>query len=217
MIIRYNYIIIIEYSCQFVRLFVNLQKMKAKKGIFPVLEGRIVMTFQDNALVLAQMENGEGIMELQGPSTRAEKQAWEELTRQAREIAARMRKMDQEWKDRVPEGANKAQRTLSRFQRLVQNHATSERNIGFYARRLQLTPHYLCALIKKTSGRTVMDWVNGEVIDQAKDLLSAGELQTQEVARELNFPDHASFTKFFKRETGLTPQAFRAGQSSSQS
>jgi len=191
--------------------------MKAKKGIFPILEGQIVMTFRDNGLILAKMEDGGEIIELQFPSTRAEKQAWEVLARQAQEMAAQMRKMDREWKDRVPEGANKAQKTLAQFQRLVQKHAASERNIGFYARRLQLTPHYLCALIKKTSGQTVMEWVNAEVISEAKDLLLSGELQTQEVARELNFPDHASFTKFFKRETGLTPQAFRACKSSSQS
>ncbi len=191
--------------------------MKAKKGIFPILEGQIVMTFRDNGLVLAQMEDDSGEIRLQSPSTKAEKQAWEELNRQAQEIVARMRTMDEEWKDRVPEGANKAQMTLARFQRLVQKHALQERNVGFYARRLQLTPHYLCALIKQTSGKTVMDWVNAEVIREAKDLLLSGELQTQEVARELNFPDHASFTKFFKRETGLTPQAFRACKSSSQS
>ena len=191
--------------------------MKAKKGIFPILEGQIVMTFRDNGLVLAQMEDDSGEIRLQSPSTKAEKQAWEELNRQAQEIVARMRTMDEEWKDRVPEGANKAQMTLARFQRLVQKHALQERNVGFYARRLQLTPHYLCALIKQTSGKTVMDWVNEEVIKEAKDLLQSGELQTQEVARELNFPDHASFTKYFKRETGLTPQAFRACKSSSQS
>ena len=175
------------------------------------------MTFRENGLVLAKMEDGSGLIELQCPSTRAERMAWEELNRKAQELAARMRSMDEEWKDRVPEGANKAQKTLAQFRRLVQKHASSERNIGFYARRLHLTPHYLCALIKKTSGQTVMDWVNAEVIREAKDLLQDGELQTQEVARELNFPDHASFTKFFKRETGLTPQAFRAGKSSSQS
>lgn len=191
--------------------------MKAKKGIFPISEGQIVMTFRDNGLILAQMEDDSGEIRLQPPSTKAEKQAWEKLNRQALEIVARMRTMDEEWKDRVPEGANKAQMTLARFQRLVQKHALQERNVGFYARRLQLTPHYLCALIKQTSGKTVMDWVNEEVIKEAKDLLQSGELQTQEVARELNFPDHASFTKFFKRETGLTPQAFRACKSSSQS
>ena len=191
--------------------------MKAKKGIFPISEGQIVMTFRDNGLILAQMEDDSGEIRLQSPSTRAEKQAWEELNRQAQEIVARLRKMDEEWKDRVPEGANKAQMTLARFQRLVQKHALQERNVGFYARRLQLTPHYLCALIKQNSGKTVMDWVNEEVIKEAKDFLLSGELQTQEVARELNFPDHASFTKYFKRETGLTPQAFRACKSSSQS
>ena len=168
------------------------------------------MTFRNNALVLAQMEDGEGKIHLPLPSTRAEKQAWEELTRQAQEIAAQMRKMQEEWMDRVPEGADKAQQTLAQFRRLVQKHAARERNVGFYARRLQLTPQYLCALIKNTSGRTVMDWVNDEVVSEAKKLLVSGEFQIQEVARELNFPDHASFTKFFKRETGLTPQAFCA-------
>ncbi len=191
--------------------------MKSKKGIFPISEGQIVMTFRDRRLVLAQMEDEGEVMEWQGPSTRAERQAWDELGRLAQEMATEMRRMEQVWKDRVPEGANKAQRTLARFRRLVQKHALQERNIGFYARRLQLTPHYLCALIKKTSGQTVMAWVNAEVIREAKDLLLSGELRTQEVARELHFPDHASFTKFFKRETGLTPQAFRAGKSSSQS
>ena len=191
--------------------------MKAKKGIFPISEGQIVMTFRDQALVLAQMEDGGEVMEWQGPFTRAEKQVWDELGRMAQEMADGLRRLEQVRQDRAPKGGNKAQRTLARFRRLVQKHALQERNIGFYARSLQLSPHYLCALVRKTSGQTVMDWINREVTAEARRLLCSGDLPIQEVARELHFPDHASFTKFFKREVGLTPQAFRAGKSSSQS
>lgn len=175
------------------------------------------MTFRDQKLVLAQMEDGDGVVEWQGPSTSAERQAWEELSRLAQEMAERLSRLEQVWQDRVPEGAGKAQQTLFLFRRLVHKHALRERNVGFYARSLQLSPHYLCALVRKTSGQTVMDWINREVTAEARRLLGSGERPIQEVARELHFPDHASFTKFFKREVGLTPQAFRAGKSSSQS
>ena len=189
--------------------------MKAKKDIFAQNEGKIVMIFRGNELVGAQMENGSEPCALEEPSGRAQMAEWKELCRQAQEIARKMRQMEADWADVLPQDGSKAQRTLARFRRLVQKHAAQERTVGFYARRLQLSPHYLSALIKKTSGRTVMQWVNEALIEEAQELLSAGELRTQEVARELNFPDHATFTKFFKRETGLTPQAFRAAQSSS--
>ena len=190
--------------------------MKAKKDIFAQNEGKIGMVFRENDLFEAQMENGSERYALQMPSTRAGQQLWKEMAQKASEMAALMRLLEEEERKIVPEGS-KAQRTMTLFQRLVQKYASQERTVGFYARRLQLTPHYLCALVKKSSGRTVMRWVNEEVIREAKDLLGSRVLQTQEVARELGFPDHASFTKFFKRETGLTPQAFRAGVSSSQS
>ncbi|MBR6658935.1 MAG: AraC family transcriptional regulator [Paludibacteraceae bacterium] len=77
--------------------------------------------------------------------------------------------------------------------------------MGFYAERLSLTPHYLSALIKQTSGETVMQWINKMVVFKAKELLKEGNLLVYEIADELNFPNPSFFSRFFKKQTGITP------------
>lgn len=100
---------------------------------------------------------------------------------------------------------------LSRFKKLVSKSCDHERTVGFYAEQLYLTPNHLSAVISKTSGKTVMQWINRAVILKAKVLLMTTELKTYEVADRLNFPDHATFSKFFKRETGMTPKEYMMG------
>ena len=92
-----------------------------------------------------------------------------------------------------------------RFVSLVGEHYKQQRTVGFYAERLSLTPHYLSALIKQTSGETVMQWINKMVIFKAKELLKEGNLLVYEIADELNFPNPSFFSRFFKKQTGITP------------
>ena len=54
---------------------------------------------------------------------------------------------------------------------LLKEHYTSERNIGFYADKLCLSPKYLSQMVLAASGRHVKDWVQDYVILEAKALL----------------------------------------------
>jgi AraC family transcriptional activator of pobA len=54
----------------------------------------------------------------------------------------------------------------------------------------------------------------GEVIRnrialEAKRLLINNDLTVQEIAGQLNFADNSYFTKFFKKQVGITPEEFR--------
>ena len=69
--------------------------------------------------------------------------------------AYRMREMSEDKQQRT-----RQEEVFNRFLLLVNKYAIRERNIIFYAERLYLTPRYLSTLIRQTSGRTVMDWVN---------------------------------------------------------
>ena len=40
-------------------------------------------------------------------------------------------------------------------------------------------------------------------------MLRTSDLMTYEVAERLNFPNTPAFNTFFKRETGITPRAYR--------
>ena len=43
---------------------------------------------------------------------------------------------------------------------ILGKHYTQERSVGFYAGQLNLTPKYLTTLIRKTSGRTAVEWID---------------------------------------------------------
>lgn len=101
---------------------------------------------------------------------------------------------------------------FNRFLSLVNKYAIRERSVVFYADRLYLTPRYLSTLIRQTSGRTVMDWVNEAVVQEAKLLLRHSDKLVYQIADELNFPNASFFCKYFRRLTGKTPHEYRHGK-----
>ena len=99
-----------------------------------------------------------------------------------------------------------------RFKKLVSEYCDRERNVPFYADKLFITPHHLSAVISRQSGKSVMYWINRATVLRAKVLLKAGDMKTNEIADRLNFPYHSTFTKFFKRETGMSPKEYQKQQ-----
>ena len=114
-----------------------------------------------------------------------------------------------EKKKEEPRTASRRTSTLQRFKTLVSRHAATKRNIAFYADQLCIAPHYLSTLIKQTSGETPMQWINRTAIKEIKVWLAYSDETTAQIAERMNFPCPSSLTKFFKRETGLTPSEYR--------
>lgn len=98
---------------------------------------------------------------------------------------------------------------FNRFLELVNKYAIRERNVSFYADRLYLTPRYLSTLIRQTSGKTMMEWINEAVLQEAKILLRHSDKMVYQVSDELNFPNASFFCKFFRRLTGKTPNEYK--------
>ena len=107
------------------------------------------------------------------------------------------------------EGSTRTQELFLQFKRLIKQHCMQERPIPYYASQLHVTPHHLSATIKKASGQSVMYWINRATIQEAKLLLKTNGMMAYEIANRMNFPSASAFSKFFKRETGLTPRAYQ--------
>lgn len=100
---------------------------------------------------------------------------------------------------------------FDRFISLVTDYHTSERNMAFYASKLNLTPKYLSKQIRQVSGRSAPEWVDSFVILEAKNLLKYSDCTVKEIVYRLNFPNQSVFYKFFKAHTGMTPSEYRNG------
>ena len=84
-----------------------------------------------------------------------------------------------------------------------------ERQIRFYADKLNVSQAYLSRLVKEISGSTVNDHVTSLVYKEICNLLSLTDLPMGEIADQLNFSDQSALTNFFKQRSGMTPLAYR--------
>ena len=74
---------------------------------------------------------------------------------------------------------------------------------------LAVTPNHLTQTLKQLTGRTSNEVVKAKQILEIKRLLVHTNLGITEISMQMNFPDQSYFSKFFKRATDLTPQAYR--------
>ena len=98
---------------------------------------------------------------------------------------------------------------ISRFEQLLQNDLSSEKNPSYYAEKLSISPRHLNRLVNECFGMSTSDYIAGNVTLEAKRLLALSTLQLKEIAEQLGFDDYAYFSKYFKKHTGVSPVAFR--------
>jgi AraC family transcriptional activator of pobA len=102
--------------------------------------------------------------------------------------------------------------TVEALRRLVDEHFREQRLLGFYADRLNMTVDRLNDHVKRATGVTAGHLIRQRVLTEAKRRLVFSPEPIHEIAYDLAFSDPSHFTRFFRRETGTTPQAFRAGR-----
>lgn len=104
---------------------------------------------------------------------------------------------------------SRSEQIMQRFLDLVAEFGATQRNVKFYAEQLLLTPNHLSAVVRQQSGQTVMQWLNERTILQAKVLLKHSEMSNSEIAFQLGFNEATLFSRFFRRETGMSPKEYR--------
>ncbi|MGJ7039860.1 AraC family transcriptional activator of pobA [Shinella sp. BE166] len=109
--------------------------------------------------------------------------------------------------DAPPEGA--AARRMEHLNGLIQQHFRAQRPAGFYAEKLGISPTHLNRILKVATGLSAHAYIGRKMIDEAKRELVFTEMPAQEIGLRLGFADPAYFSRYFLRETGETPRAWR--------
>ena len=107
-----------------------------------------------------------------------------------------------------------ATRSLSkRFYEAMAKHCPPHRDVAFYADAFCLSPKYFSHRILEETGHSAGHWLHKHVIAQAKMLMRhQADASLQQIAHQLGFPEQSSFSRFFKRETGIAPDTWRRQQ-----
>ena len=99
------------------------------------------------------------------------------------------------------------------FKRLLEENYTVQHSVQFYASQLALSPRTLSDIASRYSGKTASEVVKDRLLLEAKRLIYSGQLSVKEIAAALGFEDAAYFSRFFTKNMGVSPQAFRQSKS----
>lgn len=95
------------------------------------------------------------------------------------------------------------------FRNAIEADLTHQRNVIDYARDIGYSARTITRACQQATGQTAKQILTDRLVLEAKRLLVHTEATAAAISAKLGFSEPTNFTKFFTRNTGQTPSAFR--------
>lgn len=126
-------------------------------------------------------------------------------------LFARIRMIHERHALQTPPRSHTLQRFRA-FEALVENKFTAWHQIARYATQLGCSEKSLTRASMEAAGLNPKALITARIVLEAKRLLAHTPMSVSRISESIGFDDLANFVKFFKREVGCTPTAFRRQQ-----
>lgn len=103
----------------------------------------------------------------------------------------------------------RARQHLAQFGELIEADFSSQHPLQYYAQKIGISSAHLNAVCRQLAQRSALDLIHERITLEARRNLVYTSMTVQAISNALGFSDPAYFTRFFKRQTGLSPKAFR--------
>lgn len=100
------------------------------------------------------------------------------------------------------------QKRVYEFMMLLELNYQVERTADFYASELGISAKRLNQILKEKLDKTGVQLIHDRIILEAKRKIIHSENTLKEIAYDLGFTDRPYFTRFFKKQTGSSPEDF---------
>lgn len=101
------------------------------------------------------------------------------------------------------------QERFERFLELLEANLFTHKQVSQYAEMMNLSAYQLNAIAKAVVGKTCSEIINEHITLEAKRCLLATSNRVNQTAYRLGYEDVSYFIRFFKKQTGYSPVAFR--------
>ncbi|MBC8151403.1 MAG: AraC family transcriptional regulator [Bacteroidetes bacterium] len=98
---------------------------------------------------------------------------------------------------------------LQQLQDAIETHHCQKHAVGEYADLLQVSPKRLARLVKTYYGKTMTELIRERLVMEAKRELYLTSKSVKSIAFQLGFSDEYYFSRFFKKNTDISPQLYR--------
>uniref|UniRef100_A0AB33J5K6 hydroxymethylpyrimidine kinase n=1 Tax=Prevotella sp. GTC17260 TaxID=3236796 RepID=A0AB33J5K6_9BACT len=91
----------------------------------------------------------------------------------------------------------------------VRLHCHTNSDVAFYADCLNVSSRYLAQVTRRIAGKSPKEMIDDCLIEELVRQLSTTSKTVQEIAYEYGFSSQAHFSRYFRKQKGMTPSAFR--------
>ena len=85
----------------------------------------------------------------------------------------------------------------------------TERDVSYYAERLNVSPKYLSETVRRMTGHSVTSYIDRYTIPILKDYLNDERLSLTQIAYRMNFSTLSYFSRYCTKHLGLSPSEYR--------
>lgn len=104
---------------------------------------------------------------------------------------------------------SKAGEHFGRFSVMIEESYQYHYTVAHYAEMLGITPSHLNAVCRQIASHSALELIHARIVLEAKRSLIYTSMTISVIAYSIGFTDPAYFTRFFKRQVGLSPKDFR--------
>lgn len=101
---------------------------------------------------------------------------------------------------------------LRRFMQHLHDPSQPFLNVGEYASLFNITPKYFSSVCKRLTGKTANQLISDEIVRSAQIILRDSSKSIKQIAASLGFKNQSHFGRFFRQQTGVSPQQYREGK-----
>ncbi|MCK0114909.1 helix-turn-helix transcriptional regulator [Gelidibacter sp. F63206] len=98
---------------------------------------------------------------------------------------------------------------IREFNFLVEQHFNSKHTVAEYADLLFKSPKTISNIFSKIGVKTPLSYIQDRKMLEAKRLLHYSDIKVQEIAFKVGYDDIQSFSRFFKKQEGVSPSKYR--------
>jgi AraC-like DNA-binding protein len=99
---------------------------------------------------------------------------------------------------------------LQNLKKAIEQNYRTKHSASEYAGILNISPNSLTRLAKVHLGKTLTDVIAERIIVEAKRELYLTSNSIKQIAFDLGYTDEFYFSRFFKTNTGISPQVYRS-------
>lgn len=98
---------------------------------------------------------------------------------------------------------------VEKAKQYIRTHMTQDISVSDICDHVGISRYHLSHIFKASTGLSINQYLSHERIEAAKDLLQNSDQSIAQIASLLQFCDESYFTYIFRKQTGMTPNAYR--------